>query len=49
MKQKLFTLFATLLCSISMFADGAPLSGKFTINEYGNQIVFSQGNLQYRQ
>lgn len=32
-----------------MFADGAPLSGKFTINEYGNQIVFSQGNLQYRQ
>ena len=48
MKQKLITLFATLLCSMSMFADGA-LSGKFTINEYGSQIVFSQGNLQYRQ
>ena len=48
MKQKFFTLFATLLCCISMFADGA-LSGKFTINAWGNQVVFSQGNLQYRQ
>jgi len=48
MKQKLITLFATLLCSISMFADGA-LSGKFTINDSGNQVSFSQGNLQYRQ
>ena len=48
MKQKLITLFATLLCCMTMFADGA-LSGKFTINSYGNQVSFSQGNLQYRQ
>ena len=47
MKRILF-LFAALLCSLSMFADGA-LSGKFTINLYGDQISFSQGNLQYRQ
>ena len=48
MKQKLITLFATLMCCMSMYADGA-LSGKFTINEWGDQVVFSQGNLQYRQ
>ena len=48
MRKKLLFLFAALLCSLSMFADGA-LSGKFTINLYGDQISFSQGNLQYRQ
>ena len=48
MRKKLLFLFAALLCSLSMFADGA-LSGKFTINQYGDQISFSQGNLQYRQ
>lgn len=46
--KKLFTLIvATLLCANILATEGA-LSGRFTINSDGDQIVFSQGNLQYQ-
>lgn len=53
--KKFFTIVAAmLLCSIMAApslvavttADGA-LEGRFTVNALGDQVVFSQGNLQY--
>ena len=47
--KKIFTLFVAALCCASMFAEGpGELTGRFTINEQGDQIVFSKGNLQYQ-
>ena len=46
--KKLFSLFLALMASISLMATDGALSGKFTINANGDQIVFSQGNLQYK-
>jgi len=34
-------------CSISLVPEGA-INGLFTVNAYGDQAYFSQGNLQYR-
>ena len=47
MKKSLFTLIAVLTCATTIFATEGALKGKFTINDKGDQIVFSQGNLQY--
>ena len=35
-----------LVCSVSMWATEGALSGRFTINADGDQVVFSKGNLQ---
>ena len=48
MKRKLFSLIFAALCCASMWATEGALSGRFTINANGDQIVFSQGNLQYK-
>ena len=45
--KKFFTLLLVLVTSINLMATEGALSGKFTINANGDQIVFSQGNLQY--
>ena len=47
--KKLISFLATLIFGIGITtADtGGALSGKFTINEFGEQICFSSGNLQY--
>ena len=44
--KKLFLLLALCVSMLAMATEGA-LTGKFTINADGDQIVFSQGNLQY--
>ena len=49
MRKILLTLFAAVLCAASMWADVAvdgKLPGAFTINSDGDQVWFSQGNLQ---
>lgn len=46
--KKFFTFFAAALMSVSMWATDGALSGRFTINSNGDQVVFSQGNLQYQ-
>lgn len=46
--KKLFSLFVVALISASMWATDGALSGRFTINANGDQVVFSQGNLQYQ-
>ena len=45
--KKILTLVVAALCCAPMFATQGALNGRFTINEDGDQIVFSQGNLQY--
>ena len=50
MKKIYLFLPATLMmlaCSIQLFAADGALSGRFTVDFNGNQVVFSQGNLQY--
>ena len=44
--RKIFTLCIAALSAISLMAAEGALSGKFTINADGDQIVFSKGNLQ---
>ncbi len=52
--MKRFTLFrsivlsALMLTSLTMNAAEGALKGKFTVNANGDQVVFSQGNLQYQ-
>ena len=51
-KIKLLTLLAAMVCATSMWAAPAvaidgKLPGAFTINADGDQVWFSQGNLQY--
>lgn len=47
--RKIFTLLVAALCCAVMVNAAMPgaLSGKFAINVDGDQVVFSQGNLQY--
>ena len=45
--KKIYTLFLALVAISSLMATEGALSGKFTINANSDQIVFSQGNLQY--
>ena len=45
--KKLFTLSFALVASLAVMATQGALSGRFTINAQGDQVVFSQGNLQY--
>lgn len=46
--RKIFTLFIAALCcaGLANATEGA-LPGGFTINKYGDQVVFSKGNLQF--
>ena len=46
MKKNFIFLIAALCCAGMISATEGALSGKFTINAAGDQIVFSQGNLQ---
>ena len=47
--RKFLTLFVAVLFCTNVFAAGeGELTGLFTINEKGDQIVFSKGNLQYQ-
>ncbi len=46
--RKLSSLLLALMATITFAnADGNALNGAFTINTKGDQVVFSQGNLQY--
>ena len=45
--RKIFLFISAMLYCASMWATEGALSGRFTINAEGDQIVFSQGNLQY--
>ena len=45
--EKVF-LLCSLLVSMSLFAIEGALNGRFTINANGDQVIFSQGNLQYQ-
>ena len=45
--KKLILLSSILLSALTASATEGALKGKFTINAGGDQIVFSQGNLQY--
>ena len=45
--KKLFFLCAFSAIVLTAFATQGALSGKFTINADGDQVFFSQGNLQY--
>ena len=47
-KKKLSTLLFILVVSVSAMASEGALTGRFTINAQGDQVVFSQGNLQYQ-
>ena len=45
--KKLFTFILALVAGVgTIFATQGALSGKFTINANGDQVVFSKGNLQ---
>ena len=46
--KKILTLVVAALCCATMFATEGALNGRFTINADGDQIFFSQGNLQYQ-
>ena len=46
--RKILLAFLAALCCATLFATEGALSGKFTVNANGDQIVFSQGNLQYQ-
>lgn len=46
--KKTATILIALAASISLWATEGALSGKFTVNAQGKQVVFSQGNLQYQ-
>ena len=46
--KKIAFLLVALAASIAVMATEGALSGKFTINANGDQVVFSQGNLQYQ-
>ena len=48
--RKIFTFFLALAASVGTMMAAIPqgaISGKFTINAEGDQVRFSQGNLQY--
>ena len=45
--KKIYILAIALMTGISLFASEGALTGRFTININGDQVVFSQGNLQY--
>ena len=46
--RKIFLFFMLVLTSVSVLATEGALAGKFTINANGDQVVFSQGNLQWQ-
>ena len=41
-------LSALMLTTVTLSAEDGALRGKFTVNADGDQVVFSQGNLQYQ-
>ncbi len=46
--RKIASILIALVASLAVMANDGALSGKFTINALGGQVVFSQGNLQYK-
>lgn len=46
--KKFFLFFLLVFTSMSVLATEGALAGKFTINANGDQVVFSQGNLQWQ-
>ena len=48
MRKFLFLVTVLVVGSMSLMATEGALTGKFTINAQGEQVVFSQGNLQYQ-
>ena len=46
--RKIAFIFIALVASLAVMATKGALPGKFTINAQGDQVVFSQGNLQYK-
>ena len=46
--RKIAVLLIALVASLAVMATEGALPGKFTINAQGDQVVFSQGNLQYK-
>jgi hypothetical protein len=48
MRKFLFLVTVLVVGSMSLMATEGALTGKFTINAQGDQVVFSQGNLQYQ-
>ncbi len=46
--RKIAVLLIALVTSLAVMATEGALPGKFTINAQGDQVVFSQGNLQYQ-
>ncbi len=47
--KKVYLFCLALICgNLQMVATEGALSGRFTINANGDQVVFSQGNLQYQ-
>ena len=45
--RKFLLLFVALCCAGLANATEGALQGAFTINKYGDQVVFSKGNLQF--
>lgn len=45
--MKKIYLLAAILCAMPVMAENGALSGKFTVDTAGHQVIFSQGNLQY--
>lgn len=45
--KKIFLFIIATLCCVGTWAIEGALTGRFTINTGGEQIVFAQGNLQY--
>ena len=46
--RKLFFSLLLAASTMTMYAADGALTGKFTVNADGKQVVFSQGNLQYQ-
>ena len=46
--RKIASILIALVASLAVMANDGSLNGKFTINAQGKQVVFSQGNLQYK-
>ncbi|MBQ2541444.1 MAG: leucine-rich repeat domain-containing protein [Paludibacteraceae bacterium] len=47
-KKRLLLSLLLAACTLTVFATEGALKGRFTVNKYGLQVHFSQGNLQYQ-
>lgn len=46
--KKVFITLLFITMTINLFSIDGALTGKFTVDSYGNKVVFSKGNLQYQ-